>query len=129
MSYFEEGEGRGADIRIVPSGDLPELSLVDGIRAKPVVGERMNIQEVTLDPLAVAPVHTHDEEQLGYVVSGACEFTDGKATWRLGPGDCYFAPSGAPHGATALEDGCVIVDAFTPPRAQILAALAGWDER
>lgn len=124
MSYFTDTSKGEADLRIERGGDLPELPLVEGISVKPVIGDRLNIQEVVLEPGAVAPVHTHDEEQLGYVVSGSCEFTDGKSTWRLGPGDCYAAPPGTPHGATAFEDGCVIIDAFSPPREQVLRMLA-----
>src|SRR5688572_26495055 len=124
MSYFAEDAGHDADTRIALGDELPELPLVEGIRVKPVVGDRLNIQEVTLDPRAVAPVHTHEEEQLGYVVYGAADFTYGMSTWRLGPGDCYVAPPGAPHGATALDEGCVILDAFSPPRKQVVEMLA-----
>ena len=111
-------------IRIERAESLPVLPLVDGITIKPVMGERLNIQEVSLIPGAVAPVHTHPEEQLGYVVSGTCEFTDGVTRWSLGPGDCYHAPSGTPHGAKALSEGCVIIDAFSPPREQVVRMLA-----
>lgn len=124
MSYFPQNPRDDAEARIAVGRDLPELPLVEGIRAKPIVGDRLNIQEVTLDSRAVAPVHTHDEEQLGYVVRGEIDFTDGKGTWRLGPGDFYVAPPGAPHGATALDEGCVVIDAFSPPREQVVKMLA-----
>lgn len=111
-------------LRIEPSGEIPILDIFEGISAKPIVGERLSIQEVALNPGAIAPVHTHDEEQMGYVVSGTCHFTDGQTHWALGPGDFYHAPSGVPHGATALAEGCVIVDVFAPPREQIVTMLA-----
>lgn len=111
-------------VRITRHEDLPSLPLVPGISVLPVIGKRLNIQEVVLEPGAIAPVHTHDEEQLGYVVSGGCDFTDGEAIWRLAPGDCYHAPPGQPHGATALGEGCVIIDVFAPPRAQVVQMLA-----
>jgi len=111
-------------VRVEERGDIPSLPLVDGIHVKPVMGELLNIQEVVLEPGAIAPVHTHDEEQLGYVVSGTCEFTDGETHWELGPGDCYHAPAGTPHGARGLSEGCVLIDAFAPPRAQIVQMLA-----
>ena len=111
-------------MQIARNAELPVLPLVDGIVLRPVIGERLNIQEVTLEPGATAPVHTHDEEQLGYVVSGEIDFTDGEETRRLGPGDFYYAPSGSPHGATALEGGCVVIDAFSPPREQVVRMLS-----
>ena len=124
MAYFDEESPGRDEMTVVAQADLPELTLVDGITVKPIVGAALLLQEVVLQPGAVAPVHVHDEEQIGYVVSGSCEFTDGNRTWTLGRGDCYHAPPGSPHGATGLEDGCVIVDVFSPPRAQVLQMLA-----
>jgi quercetin dioxygenase-like cupin family protein len=124
MAYFDEDSPGRSDMAVERAAALPELPLVDGITVKPMVGEKLLVQEVVLKPGAVAPVHVHDEEQIGYVVSGSCEFTDGNRTWTLGPGDCYHAPPGAPHGATAFDDGCVIIDAFSPPREQVLRMLA-----
>lgn len=124
MAYFDEDSPGRDDMTVASASDLPELTLVDGITVKPIVGAALLLQEVVLQPGAIAPVHIHDEEQIGYVVSGSCEFTDGKRTWTLGRGDCYHAPPGAPHGATGLVDGCVIVDVFSPPRAQVLQMLA-----
>lgn len=109
---------------IAHNADLPVLPFFDGIVLRPVVGDKLNIQEVTLEPNAVAPVHTHDEEQLGYVVSGEIDYTDGTTTWRLGPGDFYTAPSGTPHGATATDKGSVVIDVFSPPRAAVVQLLA-----
>jgi unsaturated pyranuronate lyase len=111
-------------LRITERGDIPVLPLFDGITIKPILGEKLNIQEVALEPGAVAPVHTHDEEQLGYVVRGSCDFTDGERHYVLGPGDCYHAAPGVPHGARAMSEGCVIIDAFAPPREQVAKMLA-----
>ena len=110
--------------RVETRDDVPTLPLFDGIAIRPVLGVALNIQEVILEPGAEAPVHRHDEEQLGYVVSGRCHFTDGERHWELGPGDCYHAPPGAPHGATAMSEGCVIIDAFSPPRAQVVEMMS-----
>ena len=111
-------------MQIARNAELPVLPLVEGIVLRPVIGERLNIQEVVLEHGATAPVHTHDEEQVGYVVSGEIDFTDGNETQRLKAGDFYYAPSGSPHGATATEDGCVVIDAFSPPREQVVKMLA-----
>lgn len=119
--------GGEAVVRVETEEQVPTLALFDGISIKPVIGERVSIQEVTLIPGAVAPVHTHAEEQVGYVVRGRCEFTDGERHWELGPGDWYHAPSGTPHGAKAMAEGCVIIDAFSPPREQVVEMLAARD--
>lgn len=112
---------------MVRGGELPRLALADGIEIEPLLGDRAGIHVAFLQPGAVAAVHTHAEEQLGYVVSGDCVFSDGTERWELGPGDSYHAPPGVPHGATAGETGCVILDAFAPPREQVLRMLAERD--
>lgn len=122
--YFGTSTPSGATMRTMRAGELPKATLTAGITATVVLGERLNINVVTLDPHAVAPVHAHDEEQMGYVVSGSCDFTDGSRSVRLEPGDTYHAPPGAPHGARAHENGCLIVDVFSPPRAGLQELLA-----
>jgi quercetin dioxygenase-like cupin family protein len=126
--YFNERTRSDAAMYVIPSGELPAVELTTGITAEVLLGERMNVNVVTLAPGAVAPEHTHDEEQMGYIVTGSCDFFDGSQSHRLEPGDTYHAPPGAPHGARAHEDGCVIIDAFSPPRAgldELLAKAAG----
>ncbi|MCA1834037.1 MAG: cupin domain-containing protein [Actinomycetota bacterium] len=118
MGYFS-GEAGSGYVRIERSDSLRSFEIAPGITIRPLLGERLNINIVTLAPNAVAALHTHDEEQLGYVVAGSCDFTDGTTTTRLAAGDVYHAASNAPHGATAHNDGCVIIDAFAPPRAGI----------
>ena len=115
--YFNTSKASGAEMRIVRGGEHPLINLTTGINANPLLGERVNILVVTLDPNAEAPAHAHDEEQMGYVITGSIEFFDETRTERLGPGDTYHAPPGAIHGARALADGCTLIDVFSPPRA------------
>src|SRR6266508_6044419 len=115
--YFSKEAATSTAMRIILKGTHPQVTLTDGITAEPLMGERLNINIVTLAPGAVAPAHTHDEEQMGYVVSGSCDFFDDEHSERLGPGDTYHAPPGATHGARAHDEGCLIIDVFSPPRA------------
>jgi quercetin dioxygenase-like cupin family protein len=123
--YFGEGEPGGEAVRVLRAAALPRFEVLDGIDIRPLLGERLNINLVTLAPGAVAPVHAHPEEQLGYVATGRCELTDGERTWELGPGDLYRCPPNSPHGARGGPDGCTIVDAFAPPRADLRELLEG----
>jgi quercetin dioxygenase-like cupin family protein len=63
----------------------------------------------------IVPPHSHDNEQLTFVVSGSWRFTiDGK-TVVVGPGELVYIPPGVVHAAEAMED-LVAYDTFSPPR-------------
>jgi unsaturated pyranuronate lyase len=96
---------------------LGPLPIWDGIAARAVVGEQMTLAVVELDPGAVAREHSHANEQLGIVLSGAMTFRIGDETRELGPGAMYTIPSNVPHEATAGPDGAVVIDVFAPARA------------
>ena len=83
-----------------------------------ITGERTMLAHVYLKKGAVVPMHSHDNEQITYVLEGALRFRIGDG----GPdglvvraGEVLHLPSNVPHEAEALED-TVDVDVFTPPR-------------
>jgi len=74
---------------------------------------------VTFERGAVGYVHSHPHRQVTYVESGRFAFElDGVVT-EMAPGDCWFVPPHARHGATAIEGGSLI-DVFTPAREDFL---------
>jgi quercetin dioxygenase-like cupin family protein len=125
MSYFSRDVEAAGTLRFARDGELKGVTAAPGVTLHPLIGERLNINVVVIDPGCEAVVHTHDEEQMGYIVSGQCEFTDGTNTLTLGPGDTYHALPGVPHGAKALDEQCVIIDCFSPPRAGLRELLEG----
>ncbi|MHB8510954.1 MAG: cupin domain-containing protein [Actinomycetota bacterium] len=112
-----------SELRVSKGTELPRLPLAEKIDITPLVGDAMNLNVVFMEPNAIADVHVHVEEQIGYIVRGACVFTDGKTQWSLEPGDVYHALPNVPHGAIAGADGCTIIDVFSPPREAVLKAL------
>lgn len=83
-------------------------------------GGTMMTVEFRFEKGAIGAPHRHPHEQVGYVVSGRFEFTlEGKVS-VLNPGDSYYVPSNAEHGAKALEAG-LLLDVFTPQRQDFLA--------
>ena len=67
---------------------------------------------------AIVPQHSHDNEQLTYVLEGKLRFwigEDGSEVVDVGPGEVLHLPSNVPHKAEALEE-TLDVDIFTPPR-------------
>lgn len=116
--YFERssaGEPTGPP-RFVALDRVPEVEAAPGVWMRPVFGDRLNLSLVRMEPGAEAAVHEHDEEQLGIVLEGSCEFTLGDEARTLRTGDVYVAPPFVPHGAMAGPEGCRILDAFSPPR-------------
>jgi quercetin dioxygenase-like cupin family protein len=98
-------------------GMLRPYALREGITARAVTGERMTLAVVDLEPNAVLPEHHHDNEQLGFVLRGSMTFTIGAEERKLSEGDTYAIPSHVPHDAIAGPEGCTVVDAFAPVRA------------
>lgn len=76
------------------------------------------LAHVYLKKGAVVPMHSHDNEQLTYVVDGALKFRIGNGgpdALIVRSGEILHLPSNVPHEAEALED-TLDVDVFTPPR-------------
>ncbi len=120
--YFGSATAReeGAKGRFAPIDRQPTITPLPGVHLQPVPGARLLLCRVTFDPHGDAPVHTHDEEQMGIVVSGSGDFHLDGETRRVGPGDTYHAPPGVPHGLRAGAEGCVVIDVFSPPRAALM---------
>ena len=89
----------------------------DNVTARVVNGARMTLATVDLKPNANVPEHHHENEQLGFVLQGTLTFTIGGETRELRAGDTYVIPSDVPHHVVAGPEGCTVVDAFAPIRA------------
>jgi quercetin dioxygenase-like cupin family protein len=88
----------------------------DGVLGRVVHGEQLTMGVVELDPGGVVPLHSHENEQLGVVVSGSLTFQIGDETRELGPGGTYRIAGGTPHELEVGPDGAVVVDIFAPVR-------------
>jgi len=97
----------------------------DGVVARVVESERVTFALVELEPGAVVPEHSHDNEQLGVLATGSVTFRIGQETRELGPGDAWSIPSNTPHEVTAGPGGAVAVEAFAPARVDWAALERG----
>jgi len=86
-----------------------------------VYGEQAMLARLVLRKGAVVPRHSHENEQITYVLEGALRFTldDGRVI-VVGAGQVLVIPSNLPHQAEAVED-TLDLDVFTPPRADWIA--------
>jgi quercetin dioxygenase-like cupin family protein len=83
-----------------------------------ITGDRMMLAHVYLKKGCIVPKHSHENEQLTYILEGALKFSigeDGSAEITVRAGEVLLIPSNVPHMAEALEE-TLDVDVFSPPR-------------
>jgi quercetin dioxygenase-like cupin family protein len=98
--------------------DMPKETVTPLLDRRLIVGNRMMLAHIYLKKGCIVPLHSHDNEQLTYVLEGALRFWIGSETGEtivIGPGEVLVIPSNVPHKAEALED-TLDVDVFCPPR-------------
>jgi quercetin dioxygenase-like cupin family protein len=90
----------------------------DMLERRLVTGDRMMLAHVYLKKGCIVPKHSHDNEQLTYILEGALKFwlgDDGAEEVTINAGEVLLIPSNVPHKAEALEE-TLDVDVFSPPR-------------
>jgi quercetin dioxygenase-like cupin family protein len=103
--------------------DMPAEQLKKGLSRKLITGDRMMIAHVYFKIGEEVPRHSHDNEQLTYILTGALRFWFGandEQEVTVSAGEVVVIPSNVPHRAVALED-TLDVDVFAPPRQDWLA--------
>ena len=98
--------------------DMPKENLNESLARRLITGDRMMLAHVYLKKGAIVPRHSHENEQLTYILEGALRFwigDDESETVDVRAGEVLHIPSNVPHKAEALED-TLDVDIFSPPR-------------
>ena len=89
------------------------------ISRKIVSGEREMMAQIYLKRGALVPIHTHDSEQMTYILQGALRFQVDGEEIIVREGEVLHIPSRVPHQTEALED-TLELDVFSPIRAEWL---------
>lgn len=97
--------------------DLRPYLIRAGMKARVVNGERTTMAVIDIEPNAIAEEHSHENEQLGLVISGLLTLRVAGESRDLQPGDTYAIPSQVPHDAKAGPEGATVLDVFAPVRA------------
>jgi quercetin dioxygenase-like cupin family protein len=98
--------------------DIPKEDLKPLLARRVISGERIMLAHIYLEAGALVPKHSHENEQLAYVLEGSMRFwlgEDGSQVIDVGAGEVLHIPSNLPHSAEALEK-TLDVDIFCPPR-------------
>ena len=115
MATMPRSEGQSGKLKYIPwkSVELEDLNPL--LQRQMVVGEKMMLARVLLKKGCVVPMHSHENEQITYILEGALKFEIEGREIVVGAGEVLCIPSNLPHKATALED-TVDLDVFYPPR-------------
>jgi quercetin dioxygenase-like cupin family protein len=92
--------------------------VTDMLERRLITGERMMLAHVYLKKGCIVPRHSHENEQITYILEGALKFwigEDGSEEITVRAGEVLHLPSNIPHKAEALEE-TLDVDIFSPPR-------------
>jgi quercetin dioxygenase-like cupin family protein len=80
-----------------------------------VTGDKIMLARVLLKKGCVVPEHSHENEQVTYILEGALKFRIDGREIVVKAGEVLCIPSNMPHMAEAIED-TVDLDVFVPPR-------------
>ncbi len=95
--------------------DIPEEQINPLIARRFITADRVTMAHFVLKRGSVVPQHSHENEQVSYIISGALKFIlEGREIVVKG-GEVLQIPPHVPHAAEAIED-CVAIDVFSPVR-------------
>jgi quercetin dioxygenase-like cupin family protein len=132
MPYFEisEYDERAHDpsrASIIHMDDYPSYEVATGLFFRPVFAQNLSLNFVTFPPGSGFPSHVHPEEQVSIVREGTMEITIGDSKRMVRPGDVIVFPPDVPHAGETFDEGCRLIDIFSPPRTGIREVIAGAD--
>ena len=98
--------------------DMPKETVSETLDRRLITGDRMMLSHVYLKKGAIVPRHSHENEQITYILEGGLRFwigPDESEVIDVMAGDVLHIPSFVQHKAEALAD-TLDVDIFSPPR-------------
>jgi len=98
--------------------EIPAEPMKGSITRRLITGDRMMIAHVYLKKGDDVPQHSHENEQITYILEGALHFWLGEKGERellVRAAEVLVIPSYLAHRALAVED-TLDVDVFNPPR-------------
>jgi quercetin dioxygenase-like cupin family protein len=97
---------------------MPKETVSPLLDRRLITGDRMMIAHVYLKKGCVVPKHSHENEQITYILEGELKFWIGEDQTEIvhvKSGEVLVIPSNVPHKAEAIVD-TLDVDIFDPPR-------------
>ena len=102
-------------VRLHRWDELALEKVTEMISRKLITGEREMVTQIYLKKGAIVPMHSHESEQMTYILQGALRFLVGGEEITVREGEVLHIPSSVAHQAEALEDTFEL-DVFSPIR-------------
>lgn len=104
-------------IKFAANADTNFIELRPWARRKCVKGDTCTIAVNDLGERK-ATLHSHEHEQISYILKGETDFQVGDHVIHVVPGDIIVIPPNVPHGGGA--NACVMIDFFAPQREEFV---------
>lgn len=103
--------------------ETPDLELAPGVHARiaAVTGQVMVVQ-VRMEPDAEQHLAAHEGESVLSVLTGHAVVTVSDDGTILGPDEVAVIPPGEQYSLVAGTQGCLRIDVFSPPNAELAEA-------
>ncbi len=100
--------------------------LGDGISTRIFCGEQAMLSIVSIEANVKGKIHSHPEEQWGFLLEGSGIRIQGNEKIEIKKGDFWQTPGGVEHGIIGGPNGAKILDIFSPPRNEYKKAGSGF---
>ena len=97
--------------------------LTSGVTTRIFAGDQAMLSVVRIEPNARGTLHSHPEEQWGYMIEGSATRIQGSEHIQVEKGSFWRTPGNVEHTVIGGPKGCIILDVFAPPRRIKLPAV------
>ncbi|TMV04345.1 cupin domain-containing protein [Brucella haematophila] len=107
------------NIHKVDWNSIPWTPVREGVERKAFSGEGATLALHRLKPGHEPKPHSHENEQIAYILAGTIRFTVGSEEHIVGPGGLLVIPPNVVHWGEVIGDEDVLnLDVFTPRRPE-----------
>ena len=104
----------------IAGNDVEWQTMAPGVKRKIMAyDDRLMLVRVEFEKGGVGTLHDHPHTQITHVESGVFEVEISGEKQVLKPGDVFYVPPHAIHGAVCLEAG-ILIDVFSPMREDFI---------
>ena len=100
--------------------------LGEGVSTRIFCGDQAMLSIVTIEPNAKGKIHSHLQEQWGFLIEGSGIRIQGNEEIQIKKGDFWQTPGGVDHGIIGGPEGAKILDIFSPPRDEYKISGSGF---